>query len=418
MTQAIEIINAWKVDYLKKAIDKLNRKAAKLGCDPMVLTFGPADPYKTAVHPITGHKLVNPMVIERVTATLDYEIPNIDGWELVAVLDIYSTENASEVMVSAVPDMIVPDEYKNLDRISCDHCGHNRYRKKSILIRNIETGEHKQVGSTCVKDFFNGNDPKGFMFMAGILFDHLVANISDEECFKGGRFNAGGFEFLEVLNTTAAVVKKFGFTSKKAAWDYGYQSTADRVWDNLCPPPHMTADDYAEATEADLELAKKTLAYFTDIDAGNNDYLLNIKKIISLGFVPFKYMGFACSMVSSYQRAVEKEAIYKAKKKLGENSVHVGQIGERLRDIQVKVLSTRDIESDYGLSVLYTFQDDAGNLYKTFYSGSSWSADVDDVLLITGTVKKHEDFRGTKSTMLNRVAASAAAFSDDEFAVA
>jgi hypothetical protein len=170
MTQAIEIINAWKVDYLKKAIDKLNRKAAKLGCDPMVLTFGPADPYKTAVHPITGHKLVNPMVIERVTATLDYEIPNIDGWELVAVLDIYSTENASEVMVSAVPDMIVPDEYKNLDRISCDHCGHNRYRKKSILIRNIETGEHKQVGSTCVKDFFNGNDPKGFMFMAGILF--------------------------------------------------------------------------------------------------------------------------------------------------------------------------------------------------------------------------------------------------------
>jgi hypothetical protein len=180
----------------------------------------------------------------------------------------------------------------------------------------------------------------------------------------------------------------------------------------------MTADDFAEATEADLELAQKTLAYFTDIDAGNNDYLLNIKKIINLGFVPFKYMGFACSMVSSYQRAVEKEAIYKAKKKLGENSVHVGQIGERLRDIPVKVLSTRDIESDYGLSVLYTFQDDDGNLYKTFYSGSSWSADVDDVLLITGTVKKHEDFRGTKSTMLNRVAASAAAFSDDEFAVA
>ncbi len=418
MTQAIEIINAYKVEYLKKAIDRLNRKARKLGCAPMNLTFEPAEPYSTDQHPITGHMLVTPLVIERVTAILDYEIPNVDGYELIAVLDLYSGDNGNEVMVSAVPGKEVPEEFKHLDRIGCDHCGYNRYRKKSMLIRHIENGNYMQVGSTCVKDFFEGNDPKGFIFMASILFDNLVAGISDEECFSGGRFDAGGFGFLEVLNTTAAVVKKFGFTSKKAAWDYGYKSTADRVWDNLMPYPRMPQDEFAPSTEDDLELAQKTLAYFTDIDAGNNDYLLNLKKIISLGFVPYKYMGFACSMVSSYQRAVEKEAIYKAKKKAGENSDFVGQIGERLRDLQVKVLSTRDIESDYGLSVLYTFQDTDGNLFKTFYSGSSWSADVDDCLMITGTVKKHEDFRGTKSTMLNRVAASAAAFNTDEFKVA
>jgi hypothetical protein len=408
MTKATEIIPVYKMEWLKKAIDKMNRKAAKLGCKPMVLTFSEADPYTTSTNPITGHKLVNPMIIERVEAHLEYEIPNIDGWELVAVLDLFSGENGSEVMVSAVPEKVVPDEYKNLNAIHCDHCGINRYRKKSILIRNIETGEHKQVGSTCVKDFFNGNDPKGFMFYASFLFSHLVETWDNESEGSGGFRTGGGFPFLEVLNTTAAVVKKFGFTSKKAAWDYGYQSTADRVWDNLCPYPKMSADEFAPANEADLELAKKTLEYFTNVDAGNNDYLLNIKKIISLGYVPYKYMGFAASMVSSYQRAVEKDAIYKAKKKMGENSNWVGEIGERLRNVEVKVLSTRDIETDFGCSTLYTFQDADMNLYKTFYSGHTWEADVDDVILITGTVKKHEDFRGTKSTMLNRVAISAA----------
>lgn len=421
MTKAIEIINAYKVDYLKKAIEKLNRKARKLGCEPMTLTFEPADPYVTNEHPITGHKLIEPLVIERVTAVLDYEIPNIDGYELIAVLDLFSTPNGTEVLVSAVPEKEVPEEFKHLDKIHCDHCGYNRYRKKSILIRHIENGNYMQVGSTCVKDFFEGNDPMGSMFMASILFGKICGGISDEECFSGGRFDAGGFDFLQVLNKTAAVVKKFGFTSKKYAWDYGCQSTADRVWDNLMPYPRMPESEFAHATEADLELAKKTLEYFTNIDAGENDYLLNIKKIISLGFVPYKYMGFAASMVSSYQRAVEKEALYQAKKKIGENSNFVGAIGERLRDINVKVIAVRDIESDFGLSVLYTFQGDDGNLYKTFYSGSSWEADVDDKLKITGTVKKHEDFRGTKSTMLNRVAASAAdpeAFSTEEFAVA
>jgi len=415
-------IPKYNVDYLKKKIEKLNRKAVKLGCDEMILSFGNEHTYRTDIDPYTGHRLVNPIIIEMIDATLAYTIPNVDGYELVAVLDLFTGENGSEVMVSAVPDAIVPDEYKNLNRIHCDHCGHNRYRKKAILIKKIETGEHKMVGSTCVKDFFNGNDPAGFMFIAEIKFGALVSSIDPHDgTFAGFAKNSGGFPLDEVLTTTAAVTKKFGFTSKKKAWDFGYKSTADRVWDNLCPYPKMKQDEFAPATESDKELAEKTLNHFTEVDAGNNDYLLNLKKIISLGYVPNKYMGFAASMVSSYQRAVEREAVYKAKKKATANSDFIGNVGERLKGIVVKVLAVRDIESDWGCSTLYTFQDAVGNVLKTFYTGTSWEADVDDKLVIAGTVKKHDNFRGMKSTMLNRVSVSAAApetFSVDEFAVA
>jgi hypothetical protein len=40
---------------------------------------------------------------------------------------------------------------------------------------------------------------------------------------------------------------------------------------------------------------------------------------------------------------------------------------------------------------------------KTFGSGSAvWNYDVGDRVTMTGTVSKHEEFKGTKSTMVKR----------------
>jgi hypothetical protein len=126
-----------------------------------------------------------------------------------------------------------------------------------------------------------------------------------------------------------------------------------------------------------------------------------------MGYVPSKFMGFACSMVSTYLREMEKTAV---KADMPESN-YIGQIGDRLKRVQVKVLYTKNIESEWGVSTLYGFQDSLGNIYKTFYSGSNWSANKDDVLFIDGTIKKHDEFNGSKQTMLNRVAASAAIIS-------
>ena len=40
---------------------------------------------------------------------------------------------------------------------------------------------------------------------------------------------------------------------------------------------------------------------------------LLISKIIKMGYVPSKYMGYACSIVSSYNREMEKKAKTDAK---------------------------------------------------------------------------------------------------------
>ena len=401
-----KIIPTYNMENLKKAIAKLNRKAVKLGCEEMKLTFAETAPFVSIVHPITGHKLVNPIIIEQVEATLEYEIPTLDGWELIAKLDIYTSETGTVVLVSAVPEKEVPEFYKNLDSINCDHCGWNRYRNHSILIRHMETGEYKQVGSTCVKDFFAGNDPKGFMFIASIKFDTIVHGLK-EDGFSSCGYNYTGYDLMETLIVTAAAIKKWGWLSKGKSYHYSQPSTADHVLDNLNPHPKMAEYNKCFASDDDKVTAEATLEFWKNVNPENNDYLLNCTKLVKMGYVPSKFMGFACSMVSTYLREMEKTAV---KADMPESN-HVGQIGDRLKRVQVKVLYTKNIESEWGVSTLYGFQDSLGNIYKTFYSGSNWSANKDDVLFIDGTIKKHDEFNGSKQTMLNRVAASAAIIS-------
>ena len=416
MPKSVEIIPSYNVHELHKAIDRLNRKARKLGTAPLVLTISDAEPYRTNKHPITGHELLNELVIERKTATLEYEIPTLNGYELIARLDV----EGEVVFVSAVPEKFVPAEYQNKTSIGCDHCGQNRYRTHSILIRHMETNEYMEVGSTCVKDFFGGNDPEHLMFAASILFKNICAGLNDEMGFGGYGAAASGYDLEMVLAITSASIKQFGWLSKGKAYHYGGQATADHVWVNLEPSVYDKPEDMVEVTDADVAKAKAAIEWWSTVEPNGNDYLLNCVKIQELGYVPRKYMGFACSMLPTFEREMEK---MEQEKRVAEESTstHVGNVGERVRDILVDVVFTKHIESDWGFSTLYTFKDAAGNIYKTFYSGSSFEAEKGDKLVIAGTVKKHDEFRGEKQTMLNRVAASAApdeAFAADEFAVA
>jgi len=151
-TESIDI-PVYKISYLEEKITKLNRKAVKLGCDPMVLTFDNNHTIEYTEHPITGRVLLTPMVVEMVTATLDFEIPSIKGYSLVATLDIFpdiagDSSKRKKVLISAVPDKVVPTEYKNKTDIHCEHSGYIRNRHHSVLLE--KNGEYIEVGSTCV----------------------------------------------------------------------------------------------------------------------------------------------------------------------------------------------------------------------------------------------------------------------------
>ncbi len=370
-----------RISYLTDKIEKLNKKARKLNCPEMVLTFGTEETLVEVKNEFTGKVMCVEVYVD---ATLDYEIPIIDGWELICTFDIVPTDEGSVVFTSKVPDKVVPPKYLNKTEIHCDHCGYVRNRNHSMLMRELETDNYIEVGSTCIKDFF-GHDPKAFMWMATINFGTIVDDMESD--FAGSERSPYAFGLHDFLATTNAVINDSGWVSRGLARDKGGVSTSDIVMEQLARihHPHFVL---LPIIDDDKKMADDTVDYFLNLDTEDNDYLTNCKKVAEIGYVPVKQIGVACSMVATFKRSYED----KLRKEAHGTSEYVGEVGDKL-EVPVEVVFDVVVNSMYGTSVLYIFVDENGNKYKTFYSGNGWNCETGDKVTLKGTVKKHEEYK-------------------------
>lgn len=81
-------------------------------------------------------------------------------------------------------------------------------------------------------------------------------------------------------------------------------------------------------------------------------------------------------------------------------STHQGEIGERLRNIPVVVVSCNQFTSNFGDKNVITFEDEYENVYVWFTTARSLEAGTHWIL--TGTVKVHNVYKGTAQTTLTR----------------
>jgi len=406
-------IRKWNKNELENRIKKFNRRASKLAVVPMAVEFD--NERILPIHIPVGQDVFGGVVTKEIMVTcvdahVSYSIPVIEGWELICNFDANKDpEGNIVVFTSKVPDKELPKKFMEKDEVHCDHCGINRWRKKSYLMRNVETGEYKEVGSTCVKDFF-GHDPKGFIYAASFDYFKLMdfSGADDEMGYDG--YRGYGYDcgtgINEWLSMTSAVIREHGWVSKTKAYHENLAATAHLVAAQIYSGHKMKERDRIEVLPDDVKIAKETVKWFEELDAEGNDYLMNCKKVVQIKMVPYKMEGVAASMVATYKRELYKKEEIDRKKKEGKDSEYVGELKERLRDLTLKVVYTQDIESMYGVSTLYIFVDEeTGNKFKTFYSGNSYRLYKDDLVKVTGTVKKHEEYKGEKSTMLTRVIA-------------
>lgn len=106
----------------------------------------------------------------------------------------------------------------------------------------------------------------------------------------------------------------------------------------------------------------------------------------------------------NYDYEVEPEFIGKGfidnlKKEVGAGEF-VGQIGERLRAIEVQLMSIREYDSYYGAGHIYQFSYN-GNIL-VWMTTKDMELKVDEWYVLTGTVKKHETYRDMNQIYLNR----------------
>lgn len=350
---------------------------------------------------------------ERTEVVYDVEVggtaPSYNGWTFLARVD--ALEGGSFTLATA-PGVDHVD--RSLVRSgACDHCGAARFRRNTYLVRSDETGEVKNVGSTCIKDFLGWD-------ASLVFFSTDDAAGEFDEYLTGGGAREWTYTVEYVLAVAYAATKAFGWVP---ATSFDDVPTKARVFDVINPPSRMTDQQRAEletvrryAAEANERAAVIRDFILSDDFNGSSTYVDNLKAAVAVHEIGSKQVGLVASAPRAYTRHLETEADRKAQqarwdaeKQAKAASGFVGQVGDKNLGIKASVVevegtveAVRFISGDYGTTTLYTILGKDGNLYKWFSSAGSLGDDTGVEVHIKGTVKKHEEYNGVKSTVLTR----------------
>jgi len=389
-------IPSWRMDTLNEEIARLNKRADKLGCehievithevkyidDPNVMDE--ENPPKIAVHHVE----------------LKGNGPKLHGWKFLGTLDHSEYEFP---IVKAVPGETIPTKYFHADGI-CDHCCTNRYRKETFILLH-ENGDYRQVGRSCIKDFLGHNPNRIASFLEGL--DKLIALFGEfeESGFGGSGRMEWYFDKVAVLKTATALIRSFGWVSKARSRDEDISATADDVIFLMTPSNNHQESEAKERFRAsvnwnekdDLATAEGAIAWLAEQDS-SKDYIHNLQLINTKDEITLKNFGFWCSLVSSYQRAMEQ---LNEKARIKNVNEWVGEIKKR-QEFNVHVISIVPVEGYYGWTYIHKMVDTDGHTITWFASSRGELQERDDYTVV-GTVKKHDKYNDWKQTTITRV---------------
>lgn len=350
------------------ALQKLNRRAARIGCDPLTIA-------STASSVVKFEGVEFPAL----TIEIEGESPSFAGWNFVASVESLDTgKNIFHGDTAGIPSRFAFTGH------SCEHCNQNRKRNSSFILRNGEN--FMQVGSTCINDFLGGNYLPVFSFLS-----NAREILRDFESF--GNASIDSVSVITTLSAAAATIRENGFVKKTGYEGDGPRPTALLVESFLCDVrnPKRFIPTITDADEAKAEAVRDWLV---NHEGTQSDYLQKLIDLAAASVVSIRNIGILASAIASYDREVERKT-----QALASPSSHVGTVGKR--ETFVVSLTGCKVLPDYGYgcSNLYSFKDEHGNVLKWKTQGNF---NRSDTFKITGSVKKHSEWNGVKETELTR----------------
>lgn len=279
-----------RVSELQAAINKLNKRADKIGCPPISLELGQV-----------FDKLVAPgQRTDYVPVTINGEAPRLNGWIFVATLE----HDESGTLIRRLPvfdNEIDLSQYRKATPDNCDHCGYKRRRNDTYIVAHPLKGdryfkdgfETKQVGSSCLKDFIGHENPEA-------IARHMQ-NVRDFiEDVQGGSYAGGRITPRYDLRTFMAVahaeIEEHGYVTRKQAQDQLKLATSDAVRTRW----HRFLNDEferAQINSAYYQEADNTLQWVRGLEEDDltNDYLWNLYTICKGESLAESQFGYAAS---------------------------------------------------------------------------------------------------------------------------
>lgn len=446
MTQisTVYLVPACNLDELEAKLEKLAKRVARLGVGAIAWT-------KTVSHVLfrcrnltvmgeinhswrTQENLDaqpdNPFRAEKTgeamnvfAVTLAGDKPTLNGWSFVATLEPLVADGETLNLIQTLPGESCPVSFRTVIN-RCDHCNVNRRRTQTFVLRH-EDGTHKSVGRQCIKDFLGYNaDPHALASYLELLAElQSVCGGSEDFDEDGFGFGGGrgdtGWSIEKFLALTACRIRSFGWVSRTEVKDNpwsGKKATADCVLRLLTPPRSTDGADalkeWKEFADSHVEVEKDAVdaqaaidwaKALTDDELSRSEYLANLNLLARVGVIDRKTAGLGASIVVAYYKAVERE-IERQRKAARPESNWIGTVGERIKVLKVTCEKVISNEGAFGVTGIHKLVDDKGNDLTWFASESTKWIDEGATVTIAATVTKHDEYKGRKQTVVNRVA--------------
>lgn len=387
-TTATYKIPSVNLDKLYQEIEKLNKRAKRNGLAPITVTE-----VGTEIVPAEQDRPSYIVYLLQIAG----ESPIINGWQFLAIIEHIGRNTIIRALPGVAEGELVA--YRGASAV-CEHCNKRVYRKYSAVLKN-ESGEYKQVGKSCLKDFTGHKQVTTLASIAEEIQKALkdASELTDDDMFDFGRPSKSLIPLKEYLSYVVASIHKYGFVSKKQQEDsFGSRvATADDAIFNMYRARGHEPE--YRPTDADNAEVIKALEWIKGHQGHLNDYLYNLQVVVSAIGIEKKHIGIAASLISAYHKAIGSEREKAAKKE----SAWQGTEGEKLtiKKAFVKMMTASPSMYARGkYTYFYILVDEDNNVYK--YVSSQDLMEEGQTYDLAGTVKGHGEYNAAKQTVITR----------------
>jgi hypothetical protein len=396
---------------LTTRVDKINRRAAKLGVEPITLTITAERWDHTrqgdgGVIEVTPHTFV----------ILTTNVVKLDGYRFAATIEHDEDGNIVRTVPGVEADLV---PYRTVEPW-CEHCKTLRRRNDTFVVLH-DDGHTMQVGRNCLVDFL-GSSATAAAQQAQWMVDLFDAfEDAEREGTEPGARAESTIPLDEFLTHVALMIRTHKWVSRGAAYEWGDAATADLAANNLyaCrkarytepgPRDYHVLPEQQDADEAAAAIEWAREFYGSKAIEDRDDFEHNMAVATAHDYLPTRRTGIAAYAVQARRKAIEVEVKAKAAKQ-ADDAPFLGEVKGKVT-VEVTLARITSIEDRYngGTKPLYEFVTADGSIVKWFSSRWIDGLEQGGTYTITGTVKEHNDGtdrytgqkRYPKSTMLTR----------------